>query len=36
VTEAVGKGTLTIDGPHLHRKFKDVEFAGGDVYNFTA
>jgi hypothetical protein len=34
-TEAVGKGTLTIDGPHLRRRFKDVAFAGGDVYSFT-
>ena len=36
VTEAVGKGTLGIDGPHVRRTFKNVEFAGGDVYNFTS
>jgi hypothetical protein len=35
LTEAVGKGTLTIDGPHSRHRFKDVAFAGGDVYSFT-
>ena len=36
LTEAVGKGTLTINGPHLRRRFTHLTFAGGDVYNFTA
>ena len=36
LTEAVGKGTLKIDGPHLRRQFKNVAFAGGDVYKFTS
>jgi hypothetical protein len=35
LTAAVGKGTLTIDGPQSHR-FKNVAFAGGDVYSFTS
>jgi len=35
LTEAVGKGTLTIEGPHLQRTFKHVAFAGGDVYRYT-
>jgi hypothetical protein len=35
LTEAVGKGTLTIDGPHLRQRFKDVAFAGGDEYSVT-
>jgi hypothetical protein len=32
LNEAVGKGTLTIDGPHIRRRFAGVAFAGGDVY----
>jgi hypothetical protein len=36
VTEAVGKGTFSIDGPHVRRTFKNVELAGGDVHNFTS
>ena len=35
LTAAVGNGTLTIDGSQSHR-FKNVAFAGGDVYNFTS
>ena len=36
LTGAVGKGTLTIDGSHLRHKFRDVAFAGGDVYSVTS
>ena len=32
LNEAVGKGTLTIQGPHVRRRFAGVAFAGGDVY----
>jgi hypothetical protein len=32
LNEAVGKGTLTIQGPHIRRRFAGVAFAGGDVY----
>jgi hypothetical protein len=32
LNEAVGKGTLTIRGPHMRRRFTGVAFAGGDVY----
>jgi hypothetical protein len=32
LSEAVGTGTLTIDGPHIHRRYTGVAFAGGDVY----
>jgi hypothetical protein len=32
LNEAFGKGTLTIDGPHLRRRFRGVAFAGGDIY----
>ncbi|MDE3203187.1 MAG: hypothetical protein KGQ66_03075 [Acidobacteriota bacterium] len=33
VDEAVGTGSLTIDGPHLQHRFTGVAFAGGDVYS---
>ena len=36
LTDAVGKGTLTIDGSHLRHKFRDVAFAGGDLYSVTS
>lgn len=32
LSEAVGKGTLTIEGSHTRRRFTGVAFAGGDVY----
>jgi hypothetical protein len=31
-SEAVGTGTLAIDGPGVRRRFAGVRFAGGDVY----
>lgn len=33
VDEAVGTGSLTIDGPHLRHRFAGIAFAGGDVYS---
>jgi hypothetical protein len=33
--EAVGKGKLTIRGPHIRRRFAGVAFAGGDVYGVS-
>lgn len=30
--EAVGKGDITIKGPHMRRRFAGVAFAGGDVF----
>lgn len=35
LSEAVGRGTLTIAGPHVRRRFTGVAFAGGDVYVVT-
>jgi hypothetical protein len=32
LNEAVGRGTLTIQGRHMRRRFAGVAFAGGDVY----
>ena len=36
LSEAVGKGTLTIQGPHMRRRFAGVAFAGGDLYTVRA
>jgi hypothetical protein len=35
LSEGVGSGTITIDGPAVHRSFPDVRFAGGDVYKVS-
>ena len=32
LSEAVGRGTFTIDGLHMRRQYAGVAFAGGDVY----
>ena len=36
LNEGVGSGTITIDGPAVHRRFPDVRFAGGDVYKVSS
>jgi hypothetical protein len=35
LSEGVGRGTITIDGPAVNRSFPDVRFAGGDVYKLS-
>jgi hypothetical protein len=36
LTEAFGTGSVTINGPGVHRRFAQVRFAGGDVYRVLA